>query len=276
MQKITLNSPTIMITYAIDYPPVVSRSEWLKARKEHLTQEKKLTQLRDELTTQRRELPMVKIEEKYAFDGPEGKKQLLDLFAGRHQLIVYHFMWLWQAGQPLEGGCRSCSGWVDQIAPGLLTGLHARSTSLVLISRAPWAKIAPFKQRMGWQLPWYSSAGTRFNFDFNVSFDESIAPMVYNYRTKEENERAGTAYYLQGEQPFDLHGLSCFLRKGDEVFHTYSSYGRGAESVGGGSYFLELTALGRQEEWEKPAGRVTGLGVQAGSEKTRYPDQYYE
>jgi predicted dithiol-disulfide oxidoreductase (DUF899 family) len=109
-----------------------------------------------------------------------------------------------------------------------------------------------------------------------VSFDESVAPIVYNYMTKEDHERAGTAYYFEGQQPFDLHGMSCFLRRGDEVFHTYSTYGRGAEAVGGAYYMLDLTALGRQEDWEEPKGRSTGLGAPAGSEKIRYPDQYDE
>lgn len=263
-----------MTTTTINYPRVVSRAEWLKARIELLAQEKEHTRARDRLNTARRELPMVRMDQDYVFEGPAGPARLLDLFEGRHQLIVYHFMWLWDAGRPRDEGCPSCSGWADEIARGHLAHLHARGTTLVLISRAPLAKIAPFKARMGWKLPWYSSFGTRFNYDFNVTIDESVAPLVYNYRTRAEHAGAGTSYYFEGEQPFDLPGLSCFLRRGDEVFHTYSTYGRGLEATGGTYAFLDLTALGRQEEWEEPKGRTTGLGASAGSEKIRYPDQY--
>ncbi len=256
-------------------PRIASREEWLAARKQHLAREKELTRARDRLNRDRRELPMVRMDKEYVFEGPDGKASLGNLFAGRHQLIVYHFMWLWKDGQPLEEGCRSCSGWTDQIARGHLTSLHARGTSLILVSRAPFAKIAPFKARMGWTIPWYSSFGNDFNYDFNVTLDESVKPIVYNYQTRAEHQQAGTDYYFQGAQPFDLPGLSCFLRRGDEIFHTYSTFGRGGETaVGGPSYLLDLTALGRQEDWEEPKGRATGLGAPAGSEKIRYPDQY--
>jgi predicted dithiol-disulfide oxidoreductase (DUF899 family) len=258
----------------LELPNVVSREEWLAARKELLTREKESTKARDRLNADRRRLPMVKIDEPYVFASPRGSETLLDLFEGRNQLIVYHFMWLWEHGQPLDRGCPSCSSWADHVARGHLHHLHMRGTTLALVSRAPLAKIAPFKARMGWQIPWYSSSGTSFNFDFHVSFDESVTPVEYNYRTPAEHERAGSAYYLENEQPFDLHGLSCFLRDGDKVYHTYSTYGRGAEAVGGTFYFLDLTALGRQEDWEEPKGRATGLGAKAGSERIRYPDEY--
>jgi len=257
-----------------DYPTIVSRAEWLEAQKAFLKREKELTRARDELNAERRRLPMVLIDEPYVFEGPSGKRSLLDLFEGRRQLIVYHFMWLWQDGEPKDLGCPSCSSFADHIARGHLNHLQARGTTLALISRAPFANIAPFKARMAWNIPWYSSFASRFNFDYHVSFDESVLPIEYNYRTVEEHERAGTSYYLEGDQPFDLHGLSCFLRKGDAVYHTYSSYGRGTESVGGTHYFLDLTALGRQEDWEEPKGRATGLGAPAGSPKLRYPDEY--
>lgn len=263
-----------MTTASIDYPRVVSRSEWLEARRKLLAKEKELTKARDRLNTERRRLPMVQIDKPYLFEGPNGKATLLDLFEERPQLIVYNFMWLWEKGEPLDRGCPSCSAWADEVARGHLTHLHARGTSLCLVSRAPWEKIAPFKKRMGWTVPWYSSFGADFNYDFHVTLDESIAPVEYNYRTKAEHERAGTGYYLEGEEPFDLPGMSCFLRDGPKVFHTYSTYGRGGESVGGTYYFLDLTALGRQEEWEEPKGRATGLGAQAGSEKILYPDEY--
>jgi predicted dithiol-disulfide oxidoreductase (DUF899 family) len=259
----------------INYPRAVSRAEWLKARLALLAQEKELTQARDRLNTARRELPMVRIDRGYKFDSPDGPKSLLDLFAGREQLIVYHFMWLWEKGQPLDEPCKGCSGFADQIARGHLTTLHRARTSFALVSRAPLSKITPFKRRMGWNLPWFSSTGTTFNHDFGVTLDSSVAPLVYNYRTKEEHIRAGTGYYFESEEPFDLHGLSCFLRKGDEVYHTYSSYGRGVEDVIGSIRLLDQTALGRQEAWEEPKDRAIGLVAQPGP-PPRYPDQYDE
>jgi predicted dithiol-disulfide oxidoreductase (DUF899 family) len=264
-----------MKNHDITYPRAVSRAEWLKARLELLAQEKELTHARDRLNAARRELPMVRIEQDYVFDSPTGQVRLVDLFDGRHQLIVYHFMWRWENGQPLDEPCKGCSGFADQIARGHLTTLRARHTTLVLTSRAPQAKIMPFKHRMGWNIPWYSSAGTTFNRDFGVTFDPAQPPMVYNYRTKEEHDAAGTSYYFENTEPFDLHGLSCFLRKGDEVYHTYSSYGRGVEDVIGPIRLLDQTALGRQEEWEQPKGRASGLLVPPGP-PARYPDQYDE
>jgi len=262
-------------THALELPRVVPRQEWLAARLQLLNKEKELTRARDRVNRERRELPMVRMDKEYLFEGPDGQVRLADLFAGQPQLIVYHFMWRWEAGQPLDEGCRSCSGWADEVARGHLAHLRARGTALVLVSRAPYAKLAPFKARMGWRLPWYSSFGNDFNYDFNVTLDESVAPLVYNYRTKAEHEEAGTGYYFQGGQPSDLPGFSCFLRQGDEVFHTYSTFGRGAEAAAGGTYYLlDLTALGRQEEWEEPKGRTTGLGPRAGSDQIPYPDQY--
>ncbi len=260
----------------IELPRVVTPAEWLVQRRELLAKEKELTHQRDALNADRRRLPMVRIEKDYTFEGPDGKASLLDLFEGRRQLIIYHFMWLWDAGEPLDRGCPSCSAWADHIARGHLQHLHARGTSLALVSRAPMTKIAPFKARMGWTIPWYSSFGNEFNYDFQVTLDESVAPLNYNYRTKAEHEQAGTSYYFDGEQPFDLPGLSCFLRDQGTIFHTYSTYGRGGETVGGAYYFLDLTALGRQEDWEEPKGRTTGLGATAGSDRIPYPDEYEE
>ena len=265
--------PTEQALTKPELPRVVSRAEWLAERRRFLEQEKELTRARDRLNADRRRLPMVEVTEPYEFEGRHGRLGLLDLFEGRNQLIVYHFMWVFEGGQPTDRGCPSCSGWADGVAKGHLRHLHNVGTTLALVSRAPWEKIAPFKARMGWHLPWYSSAGSRFNVDYHVTLDESAAPIEYNYRTPAEHEAAGTGYYLGGTQPFDLHGLSCFLRDGERVYHTYSSYGRGAESVGGSYYFLDLTALGRQEEWEEPKGRSTGLGAPAGSERIRYPDE---
>jgi predicted dithiol-disulfide oxidoreductase (DUF899 family) len=258
----------------ISYPRVASRAEWLRARLDLLQREKELTRGRDRLNTARRELPMVRITEKYVFDSLDGSKSLLDLFDGRLQLIVYHFMWHWDKGQPKDTPCPGCSGWADEMSRGHFNGLHSRNTSLALISRAPLAKIMPFKKRMGWTIPWYSSFGSSFNYDFGVSHDTSVGPLMYNYRTQEEHEKAGSAGYLEGEQPFDLPGLSCFLRKGDEVYHTYSTFGRGCEMGGGPGYLLDLTALGRQEEWEEPKGRAAGGGLPPRPDLNPYPDEY--
>jgi predicted dithiol-disulfide oxidoreductase (DUF899 family) len=187
------------------------------------------------------------------FEGPDGKAGLLDLFEGRRQLIVRHFMF----DPSWDEGCPSCTAGVDEISDGLLEHLHTRDTTFVVVARAPLAKLERWKARKGWTLPWYSSYGSDFNYDFQVTIDESVAPAIYNYRTKAEHEQDGTGYYFEGEQPIEQPGQSCFLRDGDNVFHTYSNYGRGAEMTGGSYYYLDLTALGRQEEWEEPKGRAT-------------------
>jgi predicted dithiol-disulfide oxidoreductase (DUF899 family) len=233
-------------------PEVVSRDEWLVARKELLTKEKEFTRKRDALNVERRKLPMVRLDKDYVFESPEGKVGLLDLFDGRRQLIVGHFMF----GPSWEDGCPSCSAGADEVSDGLLEHLHARDTTFVYVSRAPLAKLEAYKARKGWTFPWYSSYGSDFNYDFHVTLDESVAPIEYNYRTKAEHDQAGTSYYVEGEQPIEAPGTSFFLRDGDEVFHTYSTYARGAEMLGGSYYFLDLTALGRQEDWEEPKERV--------------------
>ncbi|MBA3268626.1 MAG: DUF899 domain-containing protein [Acidimicrobiia bacterium] len=234
-------------------PQVVSRDEWLAARKELLAKEKELTRQRDALNAERRGLPMVKIDKDYVFEGREGKASLLDLFDGRRQLIVGHFMF----DPSWEDGCPSCSAGAAEISNGLLEHLHTRETSFAYVSRAPLAKIEDYKGRMGWTFPWYSSYGSDFNYDFHVTLDESVAPVSYNYQTKAEHEQTGTAVYVEGEQPIEGPGRSCFLRDGDSVFHAYSVYARGLETVGGSYYFLDETALGRQEDWEEPKGRAT-------------------
>jgi predicted dithiol-disulfide oxidoreductase (DUF899 family) len=237
----------------MNLPHVVSRAEWLAARKELLKKEKEATRARDALNAERRMLPMVRIEKDYAFEGPYGEASLLDLFEGRRQLIVGHFMF----DPDWDDGCPSCSAGADEISAGLLDHLHARKTTFVQVSRAPIAKIEAYKAKKGWTFPWYSSFGSDFNYDFDVTIDESVAPAVYNYRTKAEHEQAGTGYYFDAEQPIEQPGSSYFLRDGDDVFHTYSTFGRGAEMTGGSYYFLDLTALGRQEEWEEPKGRAS-------------------
>jgi predicted dithiol-disulfide oxidoreductase (DUF899 family) len=237
-------------------PKVASRDVWLDARKRLLAKEKALTKQRDSLNAERRMLPMVKIEKDYVFEGPDGKASLLDLFEGRRQLIVQHFMF----DPAWDDGCPSCSAGADEISKGLLEHLHTRDTTLAAVSRAPLSKIENYKKRKGWTFPWFSSFGSDFNYDFHVTIDKSVAPIEYNFRNEEEITKA---YEAQGsddpgwmakgssEQP----GHSMFLRDGEDVFHTYSMYARGAEQLGGSYYFLDLTALGRQEEWEEPKGR---------------------
>ncbi len=226
-------------------PQVVSRDEWIAARKKLLAREKELTRSRDEVSAERRRLPMVEIDKEYVFEGPDGRVSLLDLFDGRRQLIVYHFMF----DPSWDEGCPSCSLIIDNV--GHLSHLHARDTSLVAISRAPFEKLAAYKRRMGWTIPWYSSHGSDFNYDFHVTLDPAVAPVEYNYQRQPEAPD-GVAWPMEG------HGFSAFLRVGDRVFQTYSSYARGGDLLVGTYNWLDLTALGRQEDWEQPPGRSDG------------------
>jgi predicted dithiol-disulfide oxidoreductase (DUF899 family) len=230
-------------------PKIASRDEWLKARKELLVKEKELTRQRDELSTARRNLPMVEIEKDYRFTGPDGSEvRLIDLFEGRRQLIIYHFMF----PPEWDEGCPSCSAGIDELSPGFLEHLHTRDTSYALVSRAPIEKLLAWRKKKGWDhIPWYSAHGIEFNHDFAVTIDDS--QQSYNYRTKAEFEALGQE--LDTSKPFEGPGDSCFLQVDGRVFHTYSQYARGTESTGGSYYFLDLTALGRQEEWEEPKGR---------------------
>lgn len=225
-----------------DYPlpRITSREEWLVARKALLEKEKALTRQRDALNAERRQLPMVAVEQDYHFAGPQGEVRLVDLFEGRSQLIVYHFMYHSDRGE----GCDGCSCLVDNI--GHQAHLHARDTTLALVSRAPLVELEAFKRRMGWTLPWYSSAGSSFNYDYHATTDERIAPVEYNYRDKAELERLGLTYHVQGEQP----GVSVFLRDGERVYHSYSSYARGLELLMSSFYFLDMTPFGRGEGWD--------------------------
>jgi predicted dithiol-disulfide oxidoreductase (DUF899 family) len=224
-------------------PRVVSRDEWLAARKDLLAQEKEATRAKDTVDAARRALPMVEIGKNYAFTGPGGEAGLRDLFDGRRQLIVYNFMWRHdESGFPGEDqGCPTCSFLADSI--GNLSHLHACDTTLVLMSRAPLASIERFRQRMGWPVPWYSSAGSDFNYDFHVSLDEDIAPLEHNYKDRAALER-GMPYIRSGA---DAHGVNVFLGDGDRVFHTYSAYARGVDSLLGTYSYLDLTPLGRQK-----------------------------
>jgi predicted dithiol-disulfide oxidoreductase (DUF899 family) len=230
-------------------PPVVSAEEWRAARLALLREEKALTRVRDAISSRRRELPMVRVDQAYELTGPDGPASLLDLFDGRRQLIVSHFMF----DPEWEEGCPSCTAGADEMSDGLREHLAVRDTTLVYVSRAPIEKIEAYRQQRGWTFPWFSSFGSTFNYDFHVTLDESVAPVEYNYRPYAELVADDPAWEgWSGEQP----GMSCFLRVDDDVFHTYSSYGRGAEWTGGSYAFLDLTALGRQEEWELPKGRA--------------------
>jgi predicted dithiol-disulfide oxidoreductase (DUF899 family) len=222
-------------------PRVVSGEAWLVARKKLLAREKEFTRARDALNAERRALPMTAVEKDYVFEGPRGKAGLSDLFEGRRQLIVQHFMF----DPGWDEGCPTCSFDADSL--GHLAHLHARGTSFAAISRAPLARIQPFKSRMGWAFPWYSSYGSDFNYDFHVTLDERVAPVVYNYRDKAELEQAGMGSLAQGSH--EVAGVSVFLRDGERVFHTYSTYGRGTDLLSGTYNYLDLTPLGRQEGW---------------------------
>jgi predicted dithiol-disulfide oxidoreductase (DUF899 family) len=231
-------------------PKIATRDEWLAARTELLAKEKDLTRQRDALNTVRRNLPMVEIDKDYVFEGPNGPVRLLDMFEGRAQLIIYHFMF----DPEWEDGCPSCTAGTDEIAPGFLEHLRTRDTSYAMVSRAPLAKLERWKALKGWDLPWYSSFGTDFNYDFGVTIDEQAGNGQYNFRTKAEFEAMGSDFF-DSDQPFEMPGRSCFLQVDGRVFHTYSQYARGLESTGGSYYFLDLTVLGRQEDWEEPKGR---------------------
>jgi predicted dithiol-disulfide oxidoreductase (DUF899 family) len=253
-------------------PEVVSREEWFAARKELLAKEKEVTRARDRLNADRRRLPMVRIDKQYAFEGPAGTVDLLDLFEGRAQLVMHHFMF----DPEWDQACSSCSSAADGISG--LRQLHVRNTTLVAVSRAPYAKIAAFRERMGWTFPWYSSFGGDFNYDFHATLDDRVAPVLLHFRTEAELAEAGTPWtggpWTESMRGTELPGISAFLRDGDDVFHTYSTYGRGIEEFHNGYQYLDLTALGRQEPWEEPRGRAVPLGLQVGGPNLRLPDEY--
>ena len=232
-------------------PKIVGPEEWHAARVELLAEEKAMTKARDKLSTKRRMLPMVEITKDYEFDGPHGRVKLADLFEGRRQLIIQHFMF----DPSWEDGCSSCTAAADELSPGLLEHLRTRDTTFAVVSRAELPTIEKYKAKRGWSFfPWYSSYGSDFNYDFHVTLDKSVAPVEFNYRNEEELVAVGMDWALEGswEQP----GYSMFLHDGDRIFHTYSVFARGTEWLGGGYAFLDLTVLGRQEEWEEPKGRA--------------------
>jgi predicted dithiol-disulfide oxidoreductase (DUF899 family) len=210
-------------------PEVVPAAEWQTALEALRAKEKEQMRRGDALAAERRRLPMVAIEKEYAFEGPTGKASLLDLFEGRRQLIVYHFMF----GPNEEAGCGGCSMYVDNL--GHLAHLRARDTTFALVSRAPLPKLEAFRRRMGWDVPWYSSFDSDFNVDFGVGPAE---PQPDDY------------------QDGETFGLSVFLRDGDGVYRTYFTDRRGVEPLSSNWALLDLTPLGRQEEWEEsPPGR---------------------
>jgi predicted dithiol-disulfide oxidoreductase (DUF899 family) len=220
--------------------PVVSPKKWLAARRRLLAQEKKLTRARDEISRKRRELPWVRVENDYVFDGPGGSRTLADLFEGRSQLVVYHFMF-WPRDKQ---GCPSCSFWADHF-DGPSVHLRQRDTTLAVVSHAPWPKLRAFKRRMRWRFPWFSSHGSDFNFDFGVSFkprEVRDGPIAYNYR------KVRMPPHLT-----ELPGASAFYRdKSGAIFHTYSAYSRGIDPINNTYNILDLTAKGRDEDPESP------------------------
>ena len=253
-------------------PEVASRENWLAARKELLVKEKALTRARDRVNADRRRLPMVRVDKPYTFEGPDGTVGLQDLFDGRPQLVMHHFMF----GPEWDQGCSSCSSAADGI--GRLRQLHVRNTTLVAVSRAPYEKLAAFRERFGWTFPWYSSYGSDFNYDFHATLDDRVVPVLLHFRTEAELAEAGTPWtggpWTESMGGEEVPGISAFLKVGDEVFHTYSTYGRGIEEFHNGYQYLDLTALGRQEPWEEPKGRAVPLGLQVGGPNMRLPDQY--
>ena len=215
------------------HPEIGSGAEWLVARKDLLAREKEFTRQRDALSAARRALPWVKVEKEYVFEGPEGKETLADLFDDRSQLIIYHFM----LGPGWEEGCKSCSYLADHF-DGANWHLPQRDVTFLVVSRAPFSEIEPFKKRMGWRFKWVSSNGNDFNFDYHVSAtDEEKAKgkMYYNYETEE---------LMSDEMP----GLSVFYKEQNgSVFHTYSTYARGLDILVGAYNFLDLVPKGRNE-----------------------------
>jgi predicted dithiol-disulfide oxidoreductase (DUF899 family) len=226
------------------FPEIVTREEWLEARKQFLAREKQATRERDALNAERRRLPMVAIEKEYLFEGPEGRVTLRALFGDSRQLIVQHVMF----GPDWDAACPGCTSGIDEIADGVLAHLRSRDTNFVLVSRARLDKLEKYRAVRGWTIPWYSSYGSDFNYDFQATLDRDRQQLVYNYREEPD--------LVADEPSTEVPGLSCFLRDGDQVFHTYSTWARGTDTTGSAYSLLDLTALGRQEDWEEPRDRA--------------------
>jgi predicted dithiol-disulfide oxidoreductase (DUF899 family) len=217
---------------------VVSRDEWIDARKQFLIKEKEFTRLRDQLNQQRRDLPWERVDKRYVFDGPNGAETLPELFGGRSQLIVYHFMF----SPEWEAGCPHCSRWADNFN-GIIVHLNQRDVTMVAVSRAPYGKLASYKTRMGWTFKWVSSSKTDFNFDYHVSFTPEE-------RAKEE---AFYNYTMQNPYESDREGVSVFYKDpAGSVFHTYSAYARGIDMLNVDYHYLDLVPKGRDEGGEGP------------------------
>jgi predicted dithiol-disulfide oxidoreductase (DUF899 family) len=216
---------------------VVSHEEWLKARRDLLVKEKEFTRLRDELSQRRRELPWEAVDKNYVFEGPHGKQALTDLFEGRSQLVIYHFMF----DPSWDAGCPHCSFWADNFN-GTIVHLNQRDTTMIAVSHAPYGKLAAYEKRMAWNFKWLSSFGTDFNFDYHVSFTP-------------EEVRNKTAFYNFAIQPTpgtDAPGVSVFYRdQSGRVFHTYSAYARGIDLLNAAYNYLDLTPRGRDEAGQK-------------------------
>jgi predicted dithiol-disulfide oxidoreductase (DUF899 family) len=220
-------------------PRVVSADEWLAERKELLAAEEQAAKALANISERRRKLPAVRVEKEYLFDGATGAVSLLGMFEGRRQLIVQHFMF----DPAWDEGCPVCSYQADSV--GNLAHLRARNTTFAAVSRAPIGKIEPFRQRMGWSFPWYSSLGSDFNYDFHVTHDENVAPVQWNFMTKQELIDAGMPYFAgRGERG----GVSVFYRDDDTILHTYSGFLSVVDLLCGTDQYLDLTPLGRQVE----------------------------
>ena len=224
--------------------PVVSHQEWLSARTAFLAKEKEFTRLRDELSQQRRALPWEAVRKDYAFEGPGGKQSLPELFDGRSQLIVYHFMF----DPSWEAGCPHCSFWADNFND-IIVHLNQRDVTLIAVSRAPYKKLAEYEKRMGWNFNWFSSSETDFNFDYHVSFTpEEIAKKEAFYNFK-----------LQDPHRAELQGVSLFYKDpGERVFHTYSAYARGIDMLNTAYHYLDLAPKGRNEAGQGPNPQAWG------------------
>jgi predicted dithiol-disulfide oxidoreductase (DUF899 family) len=246
---------------------IVPHEEWLAARKAHLADEKAFTRARDKLSKERRELPWEKVEKNYLFGGPNGKESLADLFGGKNQLIVYHFM----LGPGWEAGCPSCSLLADHF-DGAVIHLAQRDVAFVVVSRAPLAEIEKFKKRMGWQFKWVSSFGNDFNFDYHVSAspqEKASGKVTYNYEVTDfpSEERPGASVFFKSDA--------------GEVFHTYSTYGRGLDIFIGAYNFLDVAPKGRDEEglaygmaWVRHHDRYEGAVIdpKAAYQEPKKPD----
>ena len=220
-------------------PRVVSAAEWLAARKELQAEEEAAVGVLEQIASRRREMPAVKVEKDYVFQSPDGKASLLDLFEGRTQLILQHFMF----DPAWEEGCPVCSYQADNVGP--LAHLHSRNTTYAAVSRAPIDKIEAFRRRMGWSFPWYSSHGSDFNYDFHVTNDESVTLVEYNFRTAQELVDRGEPW---AARPGEQGGVSVFLRDGGTVLRTWSGYGPVISLLCETDILLDLTPLGRQDE----------------------------